>query len=54
MKLKKVLAVTLVAAMTMSLAACGSQESTTTDGGATTNGVAEATGTESGASDAGA
>ncbi len=50
MKLKRVLAVTLVAAMTMSMAACGGSD----DAGNTTaetNGTVETAGTESGASD---
>ena len=37
MKLRKVLAVTLVAAMTMSMAACGGSNNTAGNGGTTDN-----------------
>ena len=41
MKLRKVLAVTLVAAMTMSMAACGGSNNTAGNGGTTDNSAAE-------------
>ncbi|MBO5524272.1 MAG: carbohydrate ABC transporter substrate-binding protein [Roseburia sp.] len=50
MKFKKMMAVTLIAAMTMSMAACGNNEAGTTNGGnagTTDDGNAEAAGTES-------